>query len=96
MIPVQPCVYMLASRPQGTLYIGVTSALKQRVWQHREHVVAGFTARYGVGRLVWYEVHVEMRAAIEREKALKEWQRAWKVRLIEEMNPGWVDLYDSL
>lgn len=93
---MQPCVYLLANRPHGTLYIGVTSALKQRVWQHREHVLGGFTARYDVTRLVWYEVHVEMRAAIEREKAVKEWQRRWKVQLIEETNPAWRDLYDSL
>lgn len=93
---MQPCVHLLASRPQGTLYIGVTSALKQRVWQHREHVVQGFTARYDVTRLVWYEVHAEMHAAIAREKALKQWQRAWKIRLVEETNPTWRDLYDTL
>lgn len=87
---------MLASRPQGTLYIGVTSDLRARVWQHRTHAIAGFTARYGVTRLVWYEVHEDMRQAIMREKALKEWKRAWKIELIESFNPGWRDLYDSL
>lgn len=93
---MQPCVYLLASRTHGTLYVGVTSHLRQRVWQHRTHAIAGFTARYGVTRLVWYEVHQEMRAAIEREKALKEWKRAWKIELIEAFNPDWRDLFDTL
>lgn len=89
----QPAVYMMASGVQGTLYIGVTSDLVQRVWQHREGVVAGFTRRYGVKRLVWYELHGSMEAAIAREKALKKWQRAWKVRLIEQNNLAWRDLW---
>jgi putative endonuclease len=92
----QPCVYLLASRRHGTLYIGVTSNLPQRVWQHKEKLVAGFTTRYGVDRLVWYEIHATMAAAIQREKAIKEWQRAWKVALIEETNPDWADLYATL
>jgi putative endonuclease len=92
----QPCVYILASRRNGTLYVGVTSALGQRIWHHKEDVVEGFTRRYGVHRLVWYEVHSTMYAAIAREKAIKKWNREWKMRLIEESNPEWADLYTSL
>lgn len=91
-----PCVYILASRRNGTLYIGVTSDLVRRVWQHRNDLVAGFTKRYGVHRLVWYEVHDSMESAIGREKALKEWRRVWKLRLIEAANPCWRDLYDDI
>ena len=91
-----PCVYMLASRRNGTLYIGVTSDVVQRVWQHRNDLADGFTKKYGVHRLVWYEVHETMESAIGREKALKKWNRAWKVRLIEEGNPDWVDLYEEV
>ena len=80
----QPCVYILASKRNGTLYIGVTSNLPQRVWQHKNDLVEGFTKRYGVHLLVWYEVHESMETAIMRERSLKEWKRAWKVRLIEE------------
>lgn len=87
-----PCVYMLASRRNGTIYIGVTSQLVQRLWQHREGVLPGFTERYAVHRLVWYEMHATMAAAIAREKQLKKWNRAWKIRLIEETNPDWRDL----
>jgi len=90
-----PCVYILASRPQGTLYIGVTRALGKRVWEHKTHAIKGFTDRYGVCRLVWYEVHETMEAAIAREKALKEWHRAWKTKLIEATNPAWRDLFDE-
>ena len=90
-----PCVYMLASKRNGTLYIGVTSDLVQRVWQHRNDLVEGFTKQYGVHGLVWYEIHETMESAIGREKALKKWRRAWKVRLIEEGNPDWVDLYEE-
>jgi putative endonuclease len=92
----QPCVYLLASRRNGTLYVGVTSDLVKRVWEHKDHVVEGFTKKYGVDRLVWYEVHSTMESAIQREKAIKEWKRAWKVELIEKANPEWVDLYDGL
>ena len=92
----QPCVYLLASRHQGTLYVGVTSNLVKRVWEHKNHVVEGFTKKYGVDRLVWYEVHETMESAIRREKTIKEWQRAWKVKLIEKNNPKWADLYDKL
>ncbi len=91
-----PCVYILATQRNGTLYIGVTSNLPQRVWQHREGLVDGFTKRYGVHSLVWYEVHSTMEVAIQREKQLKVWKRAWKVRLIEEFNPEWRDLYDEI
>jgi putative endonuclease len=92
----QPCVYILASRRNGTLYIGVTSNLIKRVWQHRSHALGGFTARYGVTRLVWYELHATMLSAIKREKQLKEWRRAWKLDLIEQDNPEWLDLYEAL
>ena len=91
-----PCVYILASKPDGTLYTGVTTSLVQRVWQHKNDLVEGFTKRYGVHTLVWYEVHDSIGSAIQREKALKKWKRAWKTRLITKMNPTWADLYDGL
>ena len=78
-----PCVYILASRRNGTLYVGVTADLGQRVWQHKSDLTEGFTKRYGVHTLVWYEVHESMESAIRREKAIKEWKRAWKLELIE-------------
>ncbi len=92
----QPCVYLLANRRNGTLYVGVTSDLIKRIWEHRNHVVAGFTQKYGVDKLVWYEPHGSMESAIQREKAIKEWKRAWKMNLIEKTNPEWVDLYETL
>ena len=92
----QPCVYILASKRNGTLYVGVTSDLTQRVWQHKNDQAEGFTKRYGVHKLVWYEICDDMRAAIAREKAVKEWKRAWKIRLIQETNPEWNELYDEL
>ncbi|MEW6137144.1 MAG: GIY-YIG nuclease family protein [Thermodesulfobacteriota bacterium] len=92
----QPAVYILASKKNGTLYIGVTSDLVKRIWQHKSDLVKGFTRRYGVHQLVWFELHDTMESAILREKRLKEWKRAWKLRLIEENNPEWQDLYDSL
>ena len=92
----QPCVYILASKRNGTLYIGVTSNLVQRVWQHKNDLVEGFTKRYGVHTLVWYEIHETMESAIVREKAIKEWRRAWKLDLIEKRNPAWRDLYEEL
>ena len=91
-----PAVYILASRPNGVLYIGVTSNLVQRVWGHRNDLVEGFTKRYRVHRLVWYEVHGSMESAISREKALKKWNRPWKIELIERTNPKWTDLYDEI
>ena len=92
----QPCVYILASKRNGILYIGVTSTLIQRVWQHKNDLVEGFTKRYGVHTLVWYEIHETMESAIVREKAIKEWRRAWKLDLIEKRNPAWRDLYEEL
>ena len=91
-----PCVYMLASKRNGTLYIGVTSDLVQRVWQHKNGVAEGFTKRYRIHILVWYETHETMESAITREKALKEWRRAWKIALIQKDNPAWRDLYFDL
>lgn len=92
----QPCVYLLTSRRNGTLYIGVKSDLQKRVGQHKEKLVEGFTKRHGVDRLVWYEPHETMESAIAREKAIKEWRRRWKLALIEENNPKWRDLYEEL
>jgi putative endonuclease len=92
----QPCVYMLASHWNGTLYIGVTSDLLARVWQHKQDLVPGFTQKYRVHDLVWYELHQTMPDAILREKRLKEWRRAAKIELIESGNPKWRDLYPEL
>ena len=92
----QPCVYLLASRHHGTLYAGVTSALLQRVSQHREGVVDGFTKKYRVHTLVWFEFHATMQEAIAREKSIKEWRRVDKVALIETRNPCWLDLFPGL
>jgi putative endonuclease len=89
-------VYMMSDRQNGTLYIGVTSDLARRVFEHRSGAVPGFTKRYGLKRLVWAERHDDIRQAIQREKNLKAWPRAWKVRLVHESNPGWDDLYDRL
>ena len=88
----RPCVYILASRRHGTLYVGVTGDLLKRVWKHREHP-AGFCARYRGDRLVWYEPQPDMIAAITVEKRLKRWRRAWKIALIERINPDWRDLH---
>ncbi len=90
-----PCVYILTSGRNGTLYIGVTSALFNRTITHRGDVFDGFTKRYGIHRLVYYEMHLTMDHAIQREKQLKKWKRLWKLRLIEEMNPTWQDLFDK-
>ncbi|MGH8031608.1 MAG: GIY-YIG nuclease family protein [Luteimonas sp.] len=92
----QPCVYLLASDRNGTLYLGVTSDLIARTWQHREHVVDGFTTKYQITRLVWYELHGTMESAIQREKRIKKWNRAWKVNLIDEMNSSWRDLWPDI
>ena len=91
-----PCVYILASKRNGTLYIGVTSNLVQRVWQHRNDLIDGFTRQYGVHRLVWYETHPTMEAAIIQERRLKKWNRAWKINLIQSSNPTWRDLYPEI
>ncbi len=90
-----PAVYILASKRNGTLYIGVTSSLCNRVAAHRDESVPGFTAKYRVKMLVWFEKHDSMEAAIGREKQLKEWRRKWKLDLIEKTNPGWNDLYSE-
>jgi putative endonuclease len=92
----QPVVYILASQRNGTLYIGVTSDLAQRIWQYKNDMFEGFTQKYGVHLLVYFEQHDGMENAIIREKRLKKWNREWKIRLIEENNPDWKDLYDSL
>ena len=89
-------MYILASERNGTLYVDVTSNLIQRVWQHKNDQVEGFTKKYGVHLLVFYEVHSTMESAIGREKAIKEWRRAWKLRLIESLNPQWHDLYAEI
>lgn len=89
-------MYILASSKKGTLYIGVTSDIVQRSWQHKEGLNDGFTKKYGVSRLVYYELHDDITAAIIREKQLKGWKRDWKVALIEEHNPEWLDLYHKI
>ncbi|UJB21343.1 MULTISPECIES: GIY-YIG nuclease family protein [Lysobacter] len=91
-----PAVYILASAKRGTLYIGVTSDLVRRIWQHREHAADGFATRYSVDRLVWYEMHDTMESAILREKRLKKWNREWKIRQIEDTNPTWRDLWPDI
>ena len=89
-------VYILTSQRNGTLYVGVTSDLVRRVWQHREGKTDGFTKRYDVKNLVWFEVHDDIEAAIMREKAIKKWRRKWKLELIEAANPDWKDLYPEI
>ena len=91
-----PAVYILASGRNGTLYIGVTSDLFRRVWEHKNDLIEGFTRKYGVHQLVYYEMHTDMLAAITREKQLKKWNRAWKLELIEEKNPQWKDLWGEI
>nr|WP_200874607.1 GIY-YIG nuclease family protein [Vibrio sp. ER1A] len=92
----QASVYILSSRGNKVLYVGVTSQLKQRIWQHKNGVVDGFSKKYHVNKLVFFEVHQSMTAAIIREKQIKRWKRDWKENLIKSMNPNWMDLYDSL
>ena len=92
----QPCVYILASKRNGTLYTGVTSNLLKRVWEHKNNLVESFASKYGVHILVWYEMHDTMESAIQRENAIKNWKRAWKIKTIEELNPLWGDLYRDL
>ncbi|MDH3700097.1 MAG: GIY-YIG nuclease family protein [Alphaproteobacteria bacterium] len=89
-------VYILASKRNGTLYIGVTSDLVKRVWQHRTGESGGFAARYGVKGLVYFETHADIANAITREKAMKKWRRAWKIALVEANNPNWCDLFDEI
>ncbi|MDL2200938.1 GIY-YIG nuclease family protein [Halopseudomonas aestusnigri] len=92
----QPCVYILASQRNGTLYVGVTSNLLKRIWEHRNGVVSGFTQRYRIHQLVYFEQAADMLSAISREKQLKRWKRQWKINLIEQSNPAWDDLYTRL
>ncbi|MEH6755587.1 MAG: GIY-YIG nuclease family protein [Alphaproteobacteria bacterium] len=89
-------VYIMTNKPNGTLYVGVTSDIARRAWEHRESVVEGFTRKYGLKRLVYVEAHDDITAAIQREKTIKHWPRAWRVNLILERNPDWNDLYDTL
>jgi putative endonuclease len=92
----QPCVYILASKKSGTLYIGVTSNLIKRVWEHKNHLMDGFSKKYRVHDLVWFEIHGTMESAITREKTMKGWKRRWKLELINKANPDWRDLYGDL
>ncbi len=97
MFPMKtPCVYIMASKSYGTLYIGVSTDLAKRVYQHKEELSGGFTRQYGVHRLVYYEVHEDILGAIAREKQLKKWKRAWKLELIVSKNPDWLDLSEEL
>ena len=93
---MQPCTYIMASQRNGTLYIGVTSYLVKRVWEHKSDFVEGFTKQNQVHNLVWYELYGNMESAIIREKQLKEWKREWKLELIESFNPYWNDLYQAI
>ena len=93
---MQPAVYLLASQRNGTLYVGVTSNLVQRLWQHKTDVVEGFTEKYGVHRLGYFELHEEMTSAIWREKQIKKWNGEWKINLIEKINPEWKDLWPNI
>jgi putative endonuclease len=92
----QPCVYILASRRNGTLYTGVTSDLVKRVYEHKNDLADGFTKEYQIHHLVYFELHADMIAAITREKQIKKWNRAWKLGLIEKNNPEWKDLYETI
>ena len=92
----QPAVYILASKRNGTLYIGVTSDLVKRTWEHKNNLADGFSKHYSVHQLVWYELHDSMDSAIEKEKRLKGWKRDWKLELIESANPHWQDLYHTI
>ena len=96
MMPKQPAVYILASGKNGTVYIGVTSDLVKRVWEHKQDLVEGFTKKHGVHNLVYFELHDEMALAIQREKQLKKWNRSWKLRMIELKNPEWRDLWPEI
>lgn len=91
-----PCVYILTNKKEGVLYIGVTANLQKRIYQHKEKLVEGFSRRYALSKLVYYEVHSDMLTAISREKQLKRWHRQWKIKLIESLNKDWNDLYTQL
>ena len=92
----QACVYIMANKRNGTLYTGVTSDLIKRIWEHKNNFVEGFTKRYGIHLLVYFEQHEDMDSAITREKQIKKWNRSWKIRIIEKHNPQWRDLYEDL
>ncbi len=96
LIMKHPCVYILASRKNGTLYTGVTSDLLKRIWEHKNNLIDGFTKKYGIHELVYFEQHEDMYSAITREKQIKKWNRSWKIRIIEKHNPDWKDLYNDL
>jgi putative endonuclease len=96
LVNKQPAVYILASKRNGTLYTGVTSDLHKRIWEHKNNMVEGFTKRYNIHQLVWYELHDSMESAILREKRLKNWKGRWKLDLIEKDNPYWQDLYPEI
>ena len=89
-------VYILSSKRNGTLYTGVTSDIVKRVYEHKQNVVEGFTKKYSVHMLVWYEIHDSAESAINKEKQIKKWKRTWKLKLIEKDNPEWIDLYESM
>lgn len=91
-----PAVYIMTNKPYGTLYVGVTSDLVNRIWQHKEHVADGFTKKYDLIKLVYFEQHQTMESAILREKQLKQWNRDWKIRLIQQQNTEWFDLYETI
>ena len=93
---MQPCIYILASKPYGTLYVGVTSNVRHRIWEHRSDLVEGFTKEHQVHRLVYFEFHATMADAILWEKRIKKWRRDWKIELIERDNPDWRDLYGDI
>jgi putative endonuclease len=93
---MQPCVYILTNHKHGTLYVGMTTDLQLRIWQHKGKFVPGFTAEHDLNLLVWYELHSTVEAAAHRERAIKRWHRRWKIRLIEEKNPNWKDFYSEL
>ena len=95
-MPQQACVYILANKQNGTLYTGVTSTLAKRIWEHKNHVVEGFTKKHELDLLVWFEVHESIVSAITREKSIKKWNRKWKLELIEKNNPRWRDLYNDI
>jgi len=95
-MPKQPAVYILANKRNGTLYIGVTSDLPKRAWEHKNDLVEGFSSKYKIHTLVYYEIYGDMMSAITREKQIKKWNRAWKLELIEEENPEWNDLWDEI
>jgi putative endonuclease len=92
----QPCVYILTNKRNGTLYVGVTSDLSKRIWQHKNKAVDGFSKEYDLDKLVWFEIHETMESAIQKEKIIKFWKRRWKLNVIEELNPEWKVLYEDI